>query len=208
MAKVTMQSDPVIYSRGLSKCPPDRKRALSLDLSLSTGAGMMDFDPTKPIVDETLFLDLWDLSVGAFDSNILRVVRLRSFLVAVNPDVIFLEDVKFDPPTSGPGGRPLPIGMVIARAATSLEFQGGLKTTVTTWAQERGIPCAGFAVGAIKKSATGKGVANKSDMVIACNKKFGTKLDPKDCEKTGVDNMADAAHVMLLGLELYAKGMS
>lgn len=208
MAKFSMQSDPEVYRKGVQQLAPDKVRALALDLSLSPGVAMLDFVPGEPIIDEMLYLDMWNLEVGDFDSNIVRHLRLKHFLRVVDPDVVFFEDVKFSPPTMGPDSKPMIVRTIITRAATSLEFQGGLKATLGTWCEEQGIPCVGFGSSAIKKAGTGKGNASKIQMIEACNAKFGTTFETEDWEKTGVDNLADAAHLMALGLENYGKGLA
>ena len=97
---------------------------------------------------------------------------------------------------------------IIARAATSCEFFGALKATVCTWSQENGVPCGSFPIGTIKRRATGKGNANKSDMIAACNEMFRTDFDTENYETAGFDNAADSAFVCLLALENYAKGLT
>src|SRR5262245_2715945 len=98
MAKLVMQSDPQVYRRGIPSLCSGLARALSLDLATRCGIGMMDFDPKKPIVDATAFLDMWDLSVGDFDTSLIRFVRLRQFMEVISPSIVFFEDVRFDPP--------------------------------------------------------------------------------------------------------------
>jgi Holliday junction resolvasome RuvABC endonuclease subunit len=97
---------------------------------------------------------------------------------------------------------------ILARAATSCEFFGALKATVSSWAEENGVPCGSFPIGTIKRRATGKGNANKSDMIKACNQFFRTEFDSENYETAGYDNAADSAFVCLLALENYAKGLS
>lgn len=60
---------------------------------------------------------------------------------------------------------------------------GGLMGTLTAWCEEKEIPYEGVPVGTIKKYATGKGNANK-DQMIAAVKSWG--FSPSD------DNEADA----------------
>ncbi|NOX73873.1 MAG: crossover junction endodeoxyribonuclease RuvC [Alphaproteobacteria bacterium] len=69
---------------------------------------------------------------------------------------------------------------------------GGLMATLTAWAEMRGVPYQGVAVGTIKKHATGKGNANKQAMIdVARSKGFY----PKD------DNEADAIAILLWAIE-------
>lgn len=60
---------------------------------------------------------------------------------------------------------------------------GGFMSHLVVWCEENGIPYQGVPVGEIKKDATGKGNASKSDMIFAA-KSWG--FNPKD------DNEADA----------------
>jgi Holliday junction resolvasome RuvABC endonuclease subunit len=146
----------------------------------------------------------WDLSAGPYDSGAIRFLRLRHFLHATRPDAVFYEDVKFDPP----GVSKMNAGAVLARVATASEFLGALKATVCTWCEEHAVPCTGFKIGTIKKRATGRGNANKEDMIRACNELFGSSLEVEGYESSGTDNIADSAFVCLLGLEQYADALS
>ena len=69
---------------------------------------------------------------------------------------------------------------------------GGLMATLTAWAELRGIPYAGTPVGTIKRHATGKGNANKQDMIAAVRQHGVTPAD---------DNEADAIALLLWALE-------
>ena len=69
---------------------------------------------------------------------------------------------------------------------------GGLMATLTAWAELRGVPYQGVPVGTIKKSATGKGNANKQAMIDAARARG---FFPKD------DNEADAIAILLWAIE-------
>jgi Holliday junction resolvasome RuvABC endonuclease subunit len=97
--------------------------------------------------------------------------------------------------------------LILARAATSAELIGAYKTTVCTWCEEHNVPCTGFPIGTIKKRATGRGNANKEEMIRAANETFGLGLAVEGYESTGVDNIADAIWVCLLGMENYGAGL-
>lgn len=60
---------------------------------------------------------------------------------------------------------------------------GGLMATLTTWCEHRNIPYQGVPVGTIKKHATGKGNADKADVIAAMRAKGHPVTD---------DNEADA----------------
>lgn len=61
---------------------------------------------------------------------------------------------------------------------------GGLLAVLTSWCEEHSIPYQGIPVGKIKKHATGKGNANKRQMMGAYSKRWG--VEPQD------DNECDA----------------
>jgi hypothetical protein len=69
---------------------------------------------------------------------------------------------------------------------------GGLMATLTAWAEMRGVPYQGVPVGTIKKSATGKGNANKQAMIDAARARG---FFPKD------DNEADAIAILFWAIE-------
>jgi hypothetical protein len=69
---------------------------------------------------------------------------------------------------------------------------GGLMATLTAWAELRGVPYAGAAVGTIKRHATGKGNAGKEAMIAAVRARGFTPAD---------DNEADAIAILLWAIE-------
>ena len=69
---------------------------------------------------------------------------------------------------------------------------GGLKATLTSWGELRGVPYAGVPVGTIKRHATGKGNANKDAMIASARARGFSPAD---------DNEADAIAILLWALE-------
>ena len=69
---------------------------------------------------------------------------------------------------------------------------GGLMATLTTWCEHHNIPYQGVPVGTIKKHATGKGNANKDDMVAAMRARAHPVSD---------DNEADALALLHWAIE-------
>lgn len=208
----TMQKDPRVYQRGVARKSADTCRVLGLDLGTNCGAAFCDIVPGQPQESVRSYLELWDLSTGPYDTSMMRLLRLRQFLAIVDPDVVLFEDVRFTPPQEP--GRPQPIQAIIARVASTQEFFGVLKGAVAYWCQENDVPCQGVGIREIKAFALHKaemikkGTANKEDMIRACNKVFGTDFDPETYEKTGADNLCDAAFVMMLGVATYSEGLS
>lgn len=205
MAKHRIERDPWLFSERLRR-PARSNLVLGLDLGTNCGYAftyMQDgqrLDPEKL----TMHLGQFDLSAGPYDSGAIRFVRLRQFLSVMEPDLIAFEDVKYTPAEKP---NRFNAGAIVARAATACEWFGALKATVCTWAEENGVPCTSFPIGTIKKRATGKGNANKGDMIRACNKLFGSDMDAEEYESAGYDNIADAAFVCLLTLEQYHTGL-
>ena len=178
------------------------KTVLGLDLGTSCGYSYRFINKdniSKPVV----YAGQLDLSAGPYDSGAIRFVKLRHFLSAIKPDMVAFEDVKYTPPKMGFQS----IGAIMARAATACEWFGALKGTLCTWCEENGIPSVGIPIGAIKKRATGKGNANKVDIITACNKEFGFSFDPEGYDSSGVDNIADSVFVCSLLVEQYGLGV-
>ena len=68
--------------------------------------------------------------------------------------------------------------------------------------------CQGFAISTIKKFATGSGKSNKDDMIAAANKSLGAAFDASKYKSTGVDNVVDAAFVLLLLIQTTSAGIT
>jgi hypothetical protein len=196
--------DPDVFAAAVEAVRPatePKKIAVGLDLGTNTGVSIAHVDNTRPFSPGTvpLILGQWDLSAGSYDSGGLRFLKLRHFLRVLNPDMIFFEQVTFTPSVRGGPS----VQAIMARAMTSAEFFGALKGVLVEYAEEFGVPCAGLPIGAIKRRGTGRGNANKVDMINACNLELGTNFDPETYESTGVDNIADSAFCLLLGLEQF-----
>lgn len=201
MPKYRMHKDPAAFVAKLPKLETGAIRCLGLDLGSNCGVAIYDFMPGKKLLQEKLQLFQWDLSCSGLDSGATRFVRLRGFLNTVNPDAIAYEDVKYTPPKEFFVNKKFGIPAILSRVATASEVLGGMKVTVATWAQEKNIPSTGFGVTTIKKFATGNGRANKEDMIKAANKNFNTAFDPAKYKTEGVDNVVDAAFVLLMLLQ-------
>lgn len=184
-----------------------RPRAVALDLATNTGLAYADFDPRVPISLESLtpvFLGQLDLSAASYESGAIRFTRLMTALEHLQPSIIFYEQVRFTP--SGPMSMAT-LSMIMARTYSTAELIGAFKAVACAYAEKHGIPCCGLAIGEIKRRATNHGNANKVDMINACNDYFQTDFSSENYETTGVDNIADAAWILVRGLELYADGV-
>lgn len=207
MSKVELRRDPRLVTL-VDPPGPGSRLALGLDLGTTTGVAYTWFTPGEPFdpAARRLYLGQWDLSPGEHGTNPIRFVRLRHFLEAMRPAVVFFEEVR-NTPSAGTITK-YNVNAIVARAATSLMLFGAYMATVTGWCEEREIPCVGVPIADIKKRATMKGNASKEDVIRACNGLFKTEFDPATHDQTGVDNIADAAFCLLVGLEAYADGVA
>jgi hypothetical protein len=188
---------------------PDRvaghARVLGIDLGTHCGVSIIDIPRNKPLSAMILLAGQLDLTLGEYDTGPLRFIRLKHFLAVVRPTLIGYEEVRFTPKTEGMSGKP--IGMIIARVASASELLGAMKVTVATWAAEHDVATQGYGIGTIKKAATGKGNANKVEMITAANQQFGVHLEPENYESSGHDNIADAMFVSYLAARDYLEGL-
>jgi len=203
MPKINIERDPRLFAEAITSKSSPHKLALGLDLGTTTGYAYTYFEPNVPTKKSGVAMGQWNLSAGPYDSGAIRFVRLRQFLSILMPDLVLFEDVRYTPQR----GNKFTVGAIIARAANAGELFGAFKATLCTWCEENNVPCQGIGIGQIKKFATNKGNANKVEMIEACNAKFQTEFDVDDYESTGVDNIADAAFVMAMGLDAYIGGL-
>jgi hypothetical protein len=203
-----MYKDPNQFGAKLAKKSADVIRFLGLDLGSNCGVAVYDVVPGKKMLQENLQLFQWDLSVQGLESGASRFVRLRAFLNTVDADVIGYEDVKYTPPREFFVNKKFGIPAVLSRVATASEVLGGMKVTVATWAEEANLISTGFAISTIKKFATGSGKASKEDMIAAANKSLGAAFDAAKYKSTGIDNVVDAAFVLLLLISTTTAGLS
>lgn len=203
--RVNFQRDPEQFGKSIERKDPKAKLVLGLDMASNCGMAYAFWRPGQPAVVQPEHCGQWDLSAGPYDSGAIRFVRMRRFLEYMKPDLVAYELVKYTPAEKLTKYN---AGAIMARAATSCTFFGALSATVSTWCEENDIPCIGFDIGRIKKRATGKGNANKVQMIQSCNEHFNIGLDPEGYESTGADNVADAVWVAVLALEDYAPGLT
>jgi hypothetical protein len=207
LPKFQIQRDPRLFDESWQRNDDlGLKLALGLDLGSSCGYAFTYFQPGRPyeIGKYTLGLGQWDLSAGNYDSGAVRFVRLRQFLAVIRPDLVLFEDVRYTPAETP---NRINAHAIVARSALPTEWFGALKATVGTWCEESDVPCQGVPIQHIKKRATGKGNANKEQVIKACNELFGANLEVEGYESSGVDNIADASFALLIGVEGYALGI-
>lgn len=207
MPKYRMYKDPEVFASKIGACPSGATRFLGLDLGSNCGVALYDYVPGKKLLQEKLQLFQWDLSPQGLESGAARFVRLRAFLNVVSPEVIGYEDVKYSPPREFFVNKKFGIPAVLSRVATASEVLGGMKVTVATWAEENNLVSNGYGIATIKKFATGSGKASKEEMIIAANKTFGAAFDATKYKSTGIDNVVDAAFILMLLVQKIHAGL-
>ena len=206
VGKLALTKDPRVYAERLPFVQQQHKRVLGLDLASSCGVTFCDIMPGQPVKAAPLVGGQWDLSVTNHDTNSIRYVRLKTFLAAVAPDLVFYEEVKFVGSAAVPGMKQN-LTALVARAVSGAQVVHGLQAILTTWCEEHDVPCEAVPIGTLKKYATGKGNANKVEMIEACNTKFETEFDPETYEQTGCDNIADSMFLCALAVQNYSEGL-
>ena len=176
---------------------PSDKIALGIDLGTCCGYAYSIIRPDGSWEFNPWFMGLWDLSSGRYDTGNIGFLRLRYFLAKMRPHIVFYEDVKNTPSEAVTRYN---ASRLLARAATSSELLGAFKQTLVLWCEDHGAHCTGIPIGTIKRCATGKGNANKEQMIQACNREFNTNFEHDTYAMTGADNVADAAWVLRTGL--------
>ncbi len=199
-AELNIFKQPNVLNDSLLVNPKVVKRAIGLDFGTRTGFAYLEYLPKKlPKYQRPIYMGQFDLRVGEWETTAMKFLRLKQFLNVILPDVIFFEDVK----QAVSPGKQFMMGGIIK----SVEMLGAMKAVTCLWAEEHDVPAHGFGIGQIKKYATGRGVAKKEIMIEACNRRFGTNHDPETYETTGVDNAADAAFALVMGMEAYCEGL-
>lgn len=181
---------------------------MGLDLASSCGVTFCDIIPGQPVKGAQIVGGQWDLSIGNWDTQSLRIVRLKQFLSILEPDLIFYEEVKYTGQNEPAGMQKNNLTAMVARAVSGAQVVHALQATLVGWAEERDIPTQAVGIGVLKKFATGKGVADKAKMIEACNAEFGTDFDPETYEQTGVDNIADSMFLCAMAVQNYSEGLT
>lgn len=145
---------------------------LALDLGTKTGWAL--FNQKGKIISGTQ-----DFKPQRFIGGGMRYLQFKNWLEEINQlhgniDQIYFEEVRRH------------LGVDAAHA------YGGFLAHLTAWCEEKQIPYLGIAVGTIKKHITGKGNANKSEIINAVT---DLGFNPKD------DNEADAIAILDLAIK-------
>ena len=143
---------------------------LALDLGTKTGWAFGDAG--------ILISGVWNLKGSRFEGGGMRFLRFQGFLAEVHKNrkvtKIVYEEVRRHAGTD------------------AAHVYGGLQATLTSWAEEMGIPYESVPVGTIKKFWTGKGNANKAAMIAEAERR-GIKAED--------DNETDAVALLTYAME-------
>ena len=127
-----------------------------------------------------------DVRPTRFASQQASAVMFRKHLHDINKDIGGIEAIFFEEVHGSKGQYAIQINGMFVGVMLSVADEIGCEVIQ------------GFQVSEVKIAATGRGNADKSDMIRAANKKWGLELDPKK-EVNG--NIADSLFIMLLGMK-------
>jgi hypothetical protein len=152
--------------------PSPASSILALDLGTQTGWALHGRDGDITSGSETF-------KPQRFEGGGMRYLRFKRWLIEIKQsvdgiDAVFFEEVRRH------------AGVDAAHA------YGGFMAHLTAWCEHHQIPYQGVPVGTIKKHATGKGNANKEQMVAAARQRGHTPAD---------DNEADALAILHWAIE-------
>ena len=157
------------------------RKVIGLDLGTKTGYAVTN--GSKPV---RALSGVANFAPARHEGGGMRFLRFRKWLRDLVADsentVLFYEEVARHTGT------------------TAAHVYGGLLGVLTEFCEANGIPYRGLPVGTIKKHATGKGNANKNDMLARANTVFGPGITSED--------QADALWVLDLGLKELDDGTS
>ena len=128
--------DPALFAAEMARlaaaAPPasdGHRLALGLDPATRCGFCLSWFRAGAPYDPRAAFtvMGQLDLAAGPYDSGAIRFVRLRQFLAAAAPAIVFYEEPRFTPAEAVTRRN---AGAIVARAATAMELIGAFKTTI------------------------------------------------------------------------------
>ncbi len=145
---------------------------LALDLGTNTGWALSSRDGTITSGTE-------QFKPHRFEGGGMRYLRFKRWLTEMKQctdgiDAVFMEEVRRH------------------AGVDAAHSYGGFLATLTAWCEHHNIPYQGVPVGTIKKHATGKGNANKEQMIAAVQAHGYTPAD---------DNEADALALLHWALD-------
>jgi len=145
-------------------------KILALDLGTNMGWAL-----SAPATSGTLCLQ--SASQRRFEGAGMKWLRLRQWLEALpRPDLVVLEEVRRHAGTD------------------AAHAYGGALAVVTAWCEEHKVPHTAFAVGTVKKHATGKGNAGKPAMVQAAVDRGWQPVDDNEADALWILDLAKTEH--------------
>ena len=152
--------------------PATRTVVMAIDLGTTTGWAMRTLDAQVVHGFESF-------KSSRYEGGGMRYLRFKRWLIEIKQsvdgiDAVFFEEVRRH------------AGVDAAHA------YGGFMAHLTAWCEHHQIPYQGVPVGTIKKHATGKGNANKEQMVTAARQRGHAPAD---------DNEADALAILHWAIE-------
>lgn len=147
---------------------------LALDLGTHTGWAVR-------VNPNSTFSGTINLKGGRFEGGGRRFIRFNAFLKDLH-DEGYIDEVYFEEVRRHMG-------------ADAAHIYGGLLAVLASFCEQFEIPYEGIPVGTIKKYATGKGNADKDEMLAAAKIKF-PRQNIED------DNQADALWILATALKL------
>ncbi len=172
MADTTLANADLGATPKMPPLPEPMRTILALDLGTTTGWALRSHDGL--ITSGTA-----SFKPGRYDGGGMRYLRFTNWLTEIDRlsgpiEAIFFEEVRRHAGTD------------------AAHVYGGLMATLSAWAELRGVPYQGVAVGTIKRHATGHGNANKQAMIDAARQRGFSPAD---------DNEADAIAILLWAIE-------
>lgn len=169
-------------------------RILAIDPGSCCGYSVMDVSQPVPhgLQAQRAQSGTWDLHQKKCEDDAMRYLRLKKFLMELNPDFIGFELVNFP-----------------HRSTQAAACYWGIVAVIKLYCKENEVMFVGVETGSLKRRATGKGGGKgtkKPEMVQAANKAFNIipPLDDTDSASNKDHNIADAMWLMQIALEEYA----
>ncbi len=130
-------------------------KILAIDPGTSCGFALLD--------GTTIASGVWDISIKRDESRGMRLIRLRNKLNEVGKvDLLAFEVSKNH------------------MSSLAAEVSGEIRGLLTTWCHDNAVEYIGVHYSLIKKFASGKGNANKEQMMKIAEEKFNKKIEFSD----------------------------
>jgi Holliday junction resolvasome RuvABC endonuclease subunit len=125
--------------------------------------------------DGSIVSGVWSLKQSRYEGGGMRWLRMRGFLEEIGrtsqPELVAYEEVRNH------------------KGVDAAHIYGGIVSVLQEWAEKKGIPYTALPVATVKRTATGKGNADKDAMVAAAKQRWPQFLVEDD-------NQADALWIL------------